>query len=35
LRAIARESARERNRETTGTGADEVIPGHPDRKFEP
>jgi hypothetical protein len=30
LRAMARESAKERNRDTTGMGVDEVIPSHPD-----
>jgi hypothetical protein len=35
LRAIARESAKQRNRETTGTGVDELIPSDPDICLEP
>src|SRR5579863_4111540 len=35
LRAIAGESAKQRNRETTGTGVDELIARRPDRCFEP
>src|SRR5579863_8760359 len=35
LRAIARESAKHLNRETTGTAVDELIPGRPDTCLEP
>src|ERR1700693_6256824 len=35
LRAIARESAKQRSRETTGTGMDELIPSRPDTCLEP
>src|SRR5208282_3215234 len=35
LRAIARESAKQRSRETTGTGIDELIPSRPDTCLEP
>src|ERR1700733_14717417 len=35
LRAIARESAKQRNRETMGTGVDELIPSRPDICLKP
>src|SRR5271169_4442275 len=35
LLAIARESAKQRSRETTGTGIDELIPSRPDTCLEP